>query len=908
MDRLSSCLFVLVFVSADSPLGAPAIPFPDALESATITVDRLDDIRDHALILGNGDINALLYSDAAGPCLMLTKNDVWDARLITANDPPLPKLAWIKKHAPAMKPGGNTEIHEDGFRSSRRDGYHDHPYPFPKPCARLAFGRGIPGAHWTVARAQGTENSFRREGDVAVMRIAGDPGCSNGYAIPVGGDKLKEAKRLRITLSGTRNVRFFIDILNRKGAAGRFALHTGWIDTPAQEADHFFDLTEPEAMERLILYTWSTDGKKAANRIRTIAFFDGQGRVIAQLPLDEAALATRRFRGTLNLRRAVAHVSEPPASRPLLTARALADRNVFLLECELPCTIVPTATFDCAPPRQGTTHGIAWLTQELPGDGDWPGMTYAVALAGAARAKAAAIVTSFEATDPQAAAVQLAMNALAANRAQLVHVHEATWAQFWSASGVDLADPFLRDVWYRNLYFLRCVSKPGVECVGLYAGSVTEGCPAWHGNHTLNYNAQQTFWSAFVTNHVELVEPYVRLIDRYLPRARWLCRQLFDFAGAYIPHVVVAHEPVDPTRCTSRNGRQYIHHVWGFTMGVSAFAVQNVWLRYAYAPDRTFLASTAYPLVQDVAVFQANYMDTCATDPADPTKVILAPSVSPEHWGWTRNFERNRNSTFDIAMFHFVFAAAIEGAQTLGRDAHLVPRWRACRDRLPAYPTHGKDEPVIVDMRGAPPITYNIAVPAVPVFPGDQVTWFSPERERTVFARTIDRLRWNGNNSAVIMSVARARLSMPDSLAFMRTTFQDRQKPNGTLGLNRIGAGINRHGHYTEQFAAAMAVSELLLQSAGGAVRVFPAWPAEKDARFVRLRTQGGFLISAEQEKGEVKQIAVTSTAGGTFRLVSPWKAMTRVRGDSAETLIPGTDNLVELDTRAGERLLLRPR
>ena len=47
-------------------------------------------------------------------------------------------------------------------------------------------------------------------------------------------------------------------------------------------------------------------------------------------------------------------------------------------------------------------------------------------------------------------------------------------------------------LWYRNLYFLRCVSKPGVEAVGLYAG-LTNDNPPWHGGHTLNYNSEQTF-------------------------------------------------------------------------------------------------------------------------------------------------------------------------------------------------------------------------------------------------------------------------------------------------------------------------------------------------------------------------------------------------------------------------------
>jgi hypothetical protein len=568
---------------------------------------------------------------------------------------------------------------------------------------------------------------------------------------------------------------------------------------------------------------------------------------------------------------------------------------------------VPTATFDSEPPRTGSTGDVTWLVQALPGDGDWPGMNYAVALAQNSQANAAAIVTSFEAHDPLQAAIRLAAETLDSDGTRLIKSHERQWEDFWSASGIELDDPFFQELWYRNLYFLRCVSKPGVECVGLYAGSVTESCPAWHGNHTLNYNAQQTFWSAFVSNHVDLSEPYVRLIDRYMTRARWLCQQLFDFDGAYIPHVVLAHEPIDPAACQSHNGRQYIHHVWGLTMGVPAFAVQNLWYRYKYAPDREYLEQTAYPAMRDVAVFQANFMDQCQQNPLHPERVVLGPSVSPEHWGWTKDFERNRDSAFDTTMFRFVFLAAIEGARILRRDAALVARWKACLAKLPDFPTTGGEEPIVVDVRDAPPITYNIAIPAVPVFPGDQVTWFSSASERSLFARSIDRLQWNGNNSSVILSVARARLSMPGSADFMRSTFFDRLKPNGTLGINRAGSGINGYGHYTEQFAATMAVSELLLQSVGDAIRVFPAWPQERDARFANLRTQGGFLVTAAQRDGHVGPVSIRCTVGGTLRLVSPWDAISVKRDGEPATLTPGEQGVVELETQPGERLVFHP-
>jgi len=90
-------LLVALMVGATSVWAAPTIPFADSLEGAAVSVDRLDDILKYALIIGNGDINALVYTDSGNIELILTKNDVWDARLETALDPPLPTLARIKE-------------------------------------------------------------------------------------------------------------------------------------------------------------------------------------------------------------------------------------------------------------------------------------------------------------------------------------------------------------------------------------------------------------------------------------------------------------------------------------------------------------------------------------------------------------------------------------------------------------------------------------------------------------------------------------------------------------------------------------------------------------------------------------------------------------------------------------------
>jgi len=858
----------------------------------------------HALILGNGDVNALLHASGDQLVLRLTKNDVWDARLDTSNDPPIPTVARIKEMTAsgAIAGGGRAWILPKGSTWRGPDGYHKYPYPSPRPCAVLRIGGAGKGQAevWRCIRSQGRHNSWRRGGGATVMRIEGKAQASNGYACNLAPVSTDEYGALRVKLSGSTNAKYFVDVKDDKGLV---ILSSKWIDSPEKPTERTFALPPGKRAAVLILYTWTVDGKPAENRFESVAFA-GKGRT-RPVALTAAAVGVSAS-VRLDLRRAVARVTPTRGGPPRADVRALAGRNVFLISTSAAARLEPFRHATIPTAERSTRDGVSYLAQTLPGDGDWPGMRFAVALAGTGEHKAVAIVTSFEAKDPVAAAGALLRRTLSQRAETLITDHEVSWRTFWSAGGVDLPQPDLRDAWYRNLYFLRCVSKPGVECVGLFAGLVSDGTPAWHGNHTLNYNAQQTFWTSYVANHVELAEPYERLITRYLPRARWLCKRIYDCQGAYIPHVMLSHEPPDPATCRTKNHRQYIHHVWGFTIGVSGFAVQNLWWRYKYAPDREYLRAVAYPAVRDVAVFYANFVDQCDTGAGG--KAVLAPSVSPEHWGWHAKLARNRNGAFDIAYARFTLTAAVEGARTLGCDAKLVARFRGALARLPAYPTTGGDKPVVVDVQDAPPITYNITVPATPVFPADVVTWWSPEKQKRLFARTIGSLRWNGNNSSIMMSVARARLSMPGTAEWVRKTLAARYRPNGTFGLNRVGSGINTYGHYTEQFAATMVVSELLIQSVGDIVRLFPAWPKGADAKFASLRTQGGFVVTASRKAGKTAPVTIVSTVGGTLRLLSPWPTIAVRRGPGRiETLKADARGVVEIDTRPAESLVFQP-
>ena len=894
-------LIALSLLAADTDRSA--IPFPPALQRADIRQERLDDVLENAMVLGNGDINALVYSRGGNVVISLTKNDVWDARLLTEKDPPLPTVKRLKALAAEGWPkGGDANwILPDGQAYDGQDSYHAHPFPCPLQCAEVVLQSGIheagdekEPAQWEAVRAEGTLNEFVQDGTKGIMRIEGKAGSSNGFRCALDLPLEADYAELSLRVRGTANARFFVDLMDENN---RPCFSSGWLDTPRTVEDVSFNLPKDKAFTAIILYTWTKDGALAATVFEKVAF-TGNG---PEVSLTLGSPPSVPMPSHLSLEKAVAEIKSVPGKSDGTVIRTLADKNVFLIETAASARLRAVTPDFLPPPDLQDGAEVSWIMQEVKGDLDWPGMRYAVALARGEGATAVSIVTSLESDTPREDAVTLAAATLAEDRASLIERHEAAWRDFWSASGVSMPDMTLEQNWYRSLYFLRCVSKPGVVSPGLFAGLIN-ATPAWHGDYHLNYNLQQTFWSAYITNHCDLAEPYDRLILEYLPRAIWLARQVYDCEGAFYPHVLFAYEPADPEACKSVNGRQYIHHVWGLTLGVAGFAVQPLWWRYKYAPDPELLRKVTYPPLREVARFYAAFIQAC--DRVDGV-VRLGPSVSPEHWGWTENLDRNYDCAFDIAMARYTLEAAIEAAGILLCDADLVQQWREALPLLPPYPATGGDAPVVVDVAGAPPTEYNISVPATPVYPGDMITWWSAEEEQKLFTRTVDTLEWNGNNATFMLAISRARLGMPKSADWLRDEILARQRPNGTLTLNRLGHHFNTFGHYTEQFGAAQAVSELLLQSEGDIVRVLPAWPPESPVRFHQLRAQGGFLVSGGCEAGRLLPVRVLSIVGGALRIASPWKQTTVQRGDKTQPATPEENGIITLDTRPGEVVVI---
>jgi len=527
-------------------------------------------------------------------------------------------------------------------------------------------------------------------------------------------------------------------------------------------------------------------------------------------------------------------------------------------------------------------------------------------------------------TNPAEGACQLADLAVNENWENVHLRHASQWAQFWSHSSIEIstshgADPpstqdasLAEELFYHNLYLLACCARPGAVAPSLVGNWIWMDLAPWHGIYMLNYNFQQTFWPAFICNHAELVQPYFDRFCEIFP----IAMKNTQFAYGKDAPGAVFNATDYPIRSDTL---RFPSFVYDDTMEISAWVLQHFWRHWQYVGDREFLEKRAYPMMVEVARFYEWFLhrsqrEDCAPYVPKDGRLHIFPTFSPEHWGLvTPKFERNRDSASSIAFIRYHLLATAEAAGILNRDAEEAARWRHLSQQLPDYPTYETPQgKIFVDVAGAPPIEYNLPVPLLPVFPAEDPTFWSNPGQVETARRTAQAIQTNGNNSLVTLGVVRARLGIADGLGQFLADVRKRLYPNGVieLALAEKCPRFLKLGIYTENFAAAGVIAEHLLQSHPDAtrkplLRVFPALPADMDARFTGLVGEGAFEVSAERRQGRVTEVKITSRRGTHCRLLNPWsgrEVMLNMKGEKTRVI---KGEVLEFPTQPGMTYIL---
>lgn len=370
----------------------------------------------------------------------------------------------------------------------------------------------------------------------------------------------------------------------------------------------------------------------------------------------------------------------------------------------------------------------------------------------------------------------------------------------------------------------------------------------WHNDFHLNEIRAE---GLLTLGQFEEVLSYCRMIRTLLPQAQDNARDVYGLPGAMYPLVSF------PLRC---RGVPHTNLTWEQDPGLNGLVSKPLWLYYRYTGDKNFLREVAYPVLKECSRFLRAYLE-----PGEDGRLHLIPSVSPEHWGLTTRFERNRDCTSALTLTRYLLQSASTAAGILGVDASDAADWRATADRLTPYPvTQATNGTVWVDVADAPPIEYNVPVPLSPIFWGDHVGLDSPPELLAIARRTLDQIRVWEPHRGYLDSCVRPRLGQ--------------LRKDAPLGAENF-----------------------LLSYQG--IHLFPAVPSDADIVMENFAAQGGFRISARCRKGEISDVKIRSQAGETCRVAHPWPGRAVEVRTSKATLITtaaASDRTIEFKTTPG--------
>jgi alpha-L-fucosidase 2 len=523
------------------------------------------------------------------------------------------------------------------------------------------------------------------------------------------------------------------------------------------------------------------------------------------------------------------------------------------------------------PSTSGRKGAISWSHQSCTDGG-----SYAIVLGQARKGKetvlAIAVPSSRDSADPVALGIQRVKAALAEGFDSMLRQHSAWWKEFWSKSSVSIPEKPLQEHYDLVQYFYGAASRRGAPPIPLQGVWTADEntLPPWKGDYHNDLNTQLTYWAYQAANRLEQGLCFLDFLWDLMPAARKFAREFYGARGACFPGVMA-------TNGAPLGG-------WGMyslSPTMSAWLAQSFHLHWRYTMDRKFLRDRAYPFCAEVAEFIESFLR-----PAPDGKLKLPLSSSPEIHDNSLQAWLTPNSNFDLSLLRWLYAAVSEMAAVLG-DAAAAARWKNVLGQLDELAveqdSNGRAGALKLSPTESLRETHRHHSHLMPLYPLGLMTPEGGERDRRVIAHSLHQIDMLGTGcwcgySFSWMACMAARCGRPGRALNMLHMFL-----NGFVTRN----GFHVNGDFKDQgfcifkyrpftlegnFAAGQAVHELLLQSWGGVIRVFPAVPAEwKDASFRTLRAEGAFLVSAIRRSGKTVQATVTAEVDGELRLRNPF-------------------------------------
>lgn len=448
----------------------------------------------------------------------------------------------------------------------------------------------------------------------------------------------------------------------------------------------------------------------------------------------------------------------------------------------------------------------------------------------------------------------------------LLKEHRAWWHAFYPDAFLTLPDARMEAFYWIQIYKFASASREGGPAVDLFGPwfRVSQWPGIWW-----NLNIQLTYWPAYAGNRLALGRNYLDVVDRH-------------FDGLLKGFIQAP------------------------TLGDFAWAMHNYWWQLRFAGDWKGVNERWMPKAKAVL---AGYLPRLRANPEG--RLELSEMGSPEYNG----FKTYPNTNYNLHLLRWLLNALLEADARSGKPADpAAAEWKRILQQLIPCPTDGNglriasNQPVDMSHRH-----FSHLLGLYPLYQLDP----DSKQDRELVVKSV--LHWHriGGGKALAGysytggASLYASLGMGDEAHGMLHDFL-----TGNIGISELLPNTmyvesgGRNPVIETPLSGASATMDLLLQSWGGTIRVFPAVPRMwKDAAFDQLRAMDGFLVSAKRTNGQTAWVALTSEAGEPCRILVPdWRMAPHAEGAREHRIRPTSrQGEFEIDLRKGESILLHP-
>ncbi|MCX2477001.1 hypothetical protein OQZ33_21890 [Pedobacter sp. MC2016-05] len=443
----------------------------------------------------------------------------------------------------------------------------------------------------------------------------------------------------------------------------------------------------------------------------------------------------------------------------------------------------------------------------------------------------------------------------------VLKAHCNWWHNFYTKSYIGLPNAQVEDFYWIQLYKMATASRAGGPAVDLFGPYYKTS--QWPGMWW-NLNIQLTYFPVYTSNHLELGENMMDIVDENFPFL------LKTFGGE--------------------------------KLGDMCWTMHNYWRQLAYANDQKGLQQRWLP--KAIAIYQ-EYKKMMI---AENGKIGLNPMRSPEYKG-TASFP---NTNYNLANLRWLLSTLTSVSETAKVNSSAVAEWKKTLSQLMDYPND--ENGLMISSNQSVAISHRHYSHLLGLYP--------------LFVMQPDNLK----DSMLIDKTVEHWLNIEGGKALAGYSFTGASSLNSALGrgddalkqlLKLLNGPSNLGQFYRNTFYAesggknevietplsgAASVNEMLLQSWGGKIRVFPALPSTwKNASFHNLLAEGAYEVSAVTQNGQVQWIAVKSTSGKPFNLKNSQLANCKVieaTGKYSSKSISATETAITL--AAGETIFLK--